>query len=257
MNITVIGSGNVATILGRLLKRNNHTVNEVVGRNEIAARILAKTLGAGFCSSLQQMNKDSDLFIIAVKDDAVAEVSAQLSLNEKIVIHTCGSVSAKVLEQTSKNYGVFYPLQSLRKEINYSPVIPFLVDGNNDNTRQTIFNLASSVSDSVIIADDEMRLQYHLSAIIVSNFSNHLFALAKEYCDKNNTDFKLLLPLIEETVHRMHYHDPAVMQTGPAARGDEITLQKHLVLLEPFPQLQKIYELMSESIKDYTNRNDQ
>jgi len=248
MNITVIGSGNVATILGKLLKKNNHTVNEVVGRNEIAVRNLAETLDAGFCSTLQQMNKDSDLFIIAVKDDAVAEVSGQLSLNEKTVVHTCGSVSAKVLEQASKNYGVLYPLQSLRKELNYSPAIPFLVDGNSDSTRQTVLNLASSVSGIVIGANDEIRLQYHLSAIVVSNFSNHLFALAKEYCDKNDTDFKLLLPLMEETVHRMHYYDPADMQTGPAARGDELTIQKHLKLLETFPALQKNYTLMSESI---------
>ncbi|HEX5150110.1 MAG TPA: DUF2520 domain-containing protein [Parafilimonas sp.] len=249
MNITIIGSGNVAVALGKLFKENNHAVNEVVGRNAITVRNLAETLGTGFCFSLDQMNTNSDMFVIAVKDDAVAEVSAQLNLHEKIVVHTCGSVSIKALEQTSKNYGALYPLQSLRKELNYSPVIPLLVDGNNDSTRQTIFNLASSVSDSVIIANDEMRLQYHLSAIIVSNFSNHLFALAKEYCDKNNTDFKLLLPLIEETVHRMHYYDPADMQTGPAARGDEITLQKHLVLLQSLPELQKIYELMSESIK--------
>jgi len=248
MNITVIGSGNVATVLGNLFKRNNHTINEVIGRNEITVRKLAETLDAGFCFNLEQLKKDSDVFVIAVKDDAVAEVSAQLRLNEKIVVHTCGSVLAKLLEQTSKNYGVLYPLQSLRKELNYSPVIPFLVDGNNDNTRQTILDLASSVSDSVIVADDEMRLQYHLSAIVVSNFSNHLFALAKEYCDKNDTDFKLLLPLMEETVHRMHYYDPADMQTGPAARGDELTIQKHLKLLETFPALQKIYTLMSESI---------
>ena len=256
MNITIIGSGNVASILGKLFKENNHAVKEVVGRNKITTRSLAETLDAGFCSSLQQMNKDSDIFVIAVKDNAVAKVSAELSLNEKTVVHTCGSVPAKVLEQTSKNYGVLYPLQSLRKELNYSPVIPFLVDGNNDITRESIFNFASSVSDSVTVADDKMRLHYHLSAIIVSNFSNHLFALAKEYCDNNNTDFKLLLPLIEETVHRIHHYAPAAMQTGPAARGDEITLQKHLVLLQTFPELQKIYMLMSESIRHYTNSND-
>jgi len=249
MNITTIGSGNVAGILGKVFKENNHVVNEVVGRNEITARSLSETLGAGFCPNLQRMNKDSDMFIIAVKDDAVADIGAQLSLSEKIVVHTCGSVSMDVLKIASKNYGVLYPLQSLRKELNYSPVIPFLVDGNNDAARENIFNFASSVSHSVIVANDEMRLHYHLSAIIVSNFSNHLFALANEYCKKNNIDFKLLLPLIEETVHRIHDHDPAAMQTGPAARGDEITLRKHLNLLKSFPELQKIYELMSESIK--------
>ena len=101
------------------------------------------------------------------------------------------------------------------------------------------------------MANDETRLQYHLSAIIVSNFSNHLFALAKEYADRNNIDFNLLLPLIEETVDRLRYFQPAAMQTGPAARGDETTMQKHLQLLNDFPQLRNIYEVMSDSIRRF------
>ena len=142
-----------------------------------------------------------------------------------------------------------YPLQSLRKELNYAPVIPFLVDGNNDFTREAIFNLATSLSQPVSFANDETRLQYHVSAIIVSNFTNHLFALAKNYCDANKTDFNLLLPLIEEIVHRLHNYDPSTMQTGPAIRGDETTIQKHLQLLNEFPALKNIYEVMSNSIK--------
>jgi predicted short-subunit dehydrogenase-like oxidoreductase (DUF2520 family) len=135
--------------------------------------------------------------------------------------------------------------------LNYSPVIPFLIDGNNNVTREIIFRLASSISKSVAIAGDEARLKYHLSAVIVSNFTNHLFALAKEYCDKNKIDFNLFLPLIEETVNRLHYHEPSETQTGPATRGDDSTIQKHLQLLNDFPQLKNIYEVMSESIKDF------
>ena len=57
------------------------------------------------------------------------------------------------------------------------------------------------------------------------------------------------MPLIEETVHRMHYYDPAVMQTGPAARGDERTIAKHVAMLENEPALKKIYTLITESIR--------
>lgn len=251
MIISIIGSGNTATVLGKLLKENNHTINEITGRNKTAVNNLAELLNAHACAELNKLNKNSDAYIIAVNDDAVAAVSVQLKLNNKIVVHTCGSVSVNVLEATSENYGVLYPLQSLRKEINYTPVIPFLVDGNNNFTKENVFNLASSISNSVTKADDATRLKYHLSAIVVSNFSNHLFALAKEYCDSNNTNFNLLLPLIKETVNRMHYYNPAAMQTGPAARGDETVIHKHLGLLNDFPQLKKTYEVMSESIKNY------
>ena len=250
MIISIIGSGNTATVLGKILKQNDHTISEIIGRNKMAVQKLAEDLNADARIKLNELNKNSDIYIIAVRDDAIAEVSAQLKLNDKIVVHTCGSVSVSVLKQSSKNIGILYPLQSLRKEINYLPRIPFLIDGNNDFTKKTISNLASSIADTVIPADDETRLQYHLSAIIVSNFTNHLFALANNYCNKTKAEFNLLLPLIEETVHRLHYYHPSEMQTGPAIRGDEKTMQKHLQLLEGFPQLKKLYQMMSESIKE-------
>lgn len=249
MKISIIGSGNTATVTGKLLVQNNHTVQEVAGRNKEAVMQLAIELNATTQTDITALDTCSDIYIIAVKDDAVAEVSNQLRLDDKIVVHTCGSVSMNVLANTSAKYGVLYPLQSLRKELSYVPSIPFLVDGSDDETKQVILQLASSISPNVLTADDEERLKYHLTAIIVSNFSNHLFALAKSYCDAHHTDFNLLLPLIEETVNRMHQYDPANMQTGPAARGDEAIIQKHLQLLDDSPQLKNIYEVMSRSIQ--------
>ena len=248
MIISIIGSGNTATALGRVFKKNAHVVNEIIGRNKTAVHELAKELDANACTDILQLNTNSEFYIIAVRDDAVAEVAAQVQIDNKIVVHTCGSVSIEVLAGTSTNFGVFYPLQTLRKELHYSPAIPFLVDGNNDHTKQMLYDIAASLSEQVLIANDEIRLQYHLSAIFVSNFSNHLFALAKQYCDTNNIDFGLLLPLLEETVNRLQFFEPATMQTGPAVRGDKATIQKHLRLLQPFPQLKHIYEVMSESI---------
>lgn len=249
MKITIIGSGNAATVLGKLLTKNNYSIHEVAGRNKEAVTGLATQLNARVQTDITALDKTSDIYIIAVKDDAVAEVSNQISIQDKIVLHTCGSVGIQVLANTSERYGVLYPLQSLRKELSYLPSIPFLVDGSDDAARQDIFQIASSISSNVIMADDALRLQYHLTAIIVSNFSNHLFALAKQYCEAHNTDFKLLLPLIEETVNRMHYFDPAKMQTGPAARGDESIIQKHLQLLNDAPQLKNLYEIMTRSIQ--------
>jgi predicted short-subunit dehydrogenase-like oxidoreductase (DUF2520 family) len=251
MIISIIGSGNTATVLGKLFAEKKHTISEVSGRNKTAVNVLADKLNANVCVNINELNKNSDIYIIAVKDDAVDEVSSELKLNNKIVVHTAGSVAINVLKGASENYGVLYPLQSLRKELNYAPAIPFLVDGNNDSTAKTISNLAASISPNVFIADDETRLRYHLSAIIVSNFTNHLFVLAKDYCDKNKIEFNLLLPLIKETVKRLHSYEPSEMQTGPAIRGDEQTIQKHLQLLNDFPQLKNIYEMMSESIMKF------
>ena len=249
MTISIIGSGNTATVLGKMLVENNHSINEIIGRNKMAVHQLAEMLHANACTDFNKADTKSDVYIIAVKDDVVAQVSNQLKLHEKIVVHTAGSVAMNVLKNASANYGVLYPLQSLRKELNNTPAVPFLIDGNNDFTKQTIVDLAKSISKTVFITDDETRLHYHVSAIIVSNFTNHLFTLTKNYCNTNHIDFTFLLPLIEETVNRLHDHEPSAMQTGPAIRKDEATMQKHLQLLNNFPELKKVYALMSDSIQ--------
>lgn len=248
MKISIIGSGNVATVLGRLLKQKNFTVEEVVSRNKIHAERLAQELNAHAIENIESLSKNSDVYIIAVNDDAVEKVSNKLNVDNKIAVHTCGSASIDILKNTSKNFGVLYPLQSLRKEISYAPVIPFLISANNEQTKDVIKKIASLLSNNVAEANDEQRLRYHLSAVIVSNFTNHLFVLADEYCKTNHLNFSLLLPLIQEIVRRLEAFHPAEMQTGPAIRGDISTIEKHLDLLKDFPQLKNIYQVISESI---------
>jgi predicted short-subunit dehydrogenase-like oxidoreductase (DUF2520 family) len=248
MKISIIGAGNVATVLGRLLKSKKFIIEEIVSRNKMHAEKLAQELNAHAAGNIQNLSKRSDVYIVAVNDDAVETVSNQLRLDEKIVVHTCGSASINVLKNTSKNFGVLYPLQSLRKEIPYLPVIPFLIDGNNDYSKRMISELAKSLSDNITEANDAQRMQYHLSAVITSNFTNHLLALTDEYCRINNIKFSQLLPLMQEVINRINMFHPAQMQTGPAVRNDVSTIEKHLALLKDFPQLKNIYEIISESI---------
>ncbi|HYJ62968.1 MAG TPA: DUF2520 domain-containing protein [Parafilimonas sp.] len=250
MKISFIGSGNVATVLGRLLKQKNFIINEVVSRDKTHALHLAKELDAIAIDDIKALSKNSDVYIIAVNDGAIEAVSNQLNTSEKIVVHTCGSASINLLRNASKNFGVLYPLQSLRKEISYLSAIPFLIDASNNYSKNVIITLAEAISDNIKEANDEQRMQYHLAAIVVSNFTNHLFALAQEYCIANKIEFSLLLPLIEEVINRLKSFKPAEMQTGPAIRGDISTIQKHLSLLKDFPQLKNIYEVMSESIAE-------
>ncbi|HYK48047.1 MAG TPA: DUF2520 domain-containing protein [Parafilimonas sp.] len=253
MKITIVGAGNVGTVLGRVLKEKGHSINEVFSRKHFHAITLADELQARVCHDLKQINTESDLYIVAISDDAVGTISASLQLEKQIILHTSGSIPIQYLKNVSENYGVLYPLQSLRKETHDIPSMPFLVDGNNKDTLQQITNLAISISPQVIVANDETRFHYHLTAVIVSNFTNHLYALGKQYADQNEIDFKLLMPLIEEIVRRLYHYEPAKMQTGPAVRGDKNTIDKHLALLEQFPQLRDVYAVMSESISGFRN----
>ena len=62
-------------------------------------------------------------------------------------------------------------------------------------------------------------------------------------------DFKLMIPLLVETVTRMQDHFPAELQTGPAIRNDVSTIEKHRELLQEYPELLEIYEFFTERIR--------
>ncbi|HYK47658.1 MAG TPA: NAD(P)-binding domain-containing protein, partial [Parafilimonas sp.] len=166
MKITIVGAGNVGTVLGRRLKEKGHAINEIYSRNHSHAVALSDELQARVCHDLKQINKQSDLYIVAVSDDALGRISASLQLDKQIILHTSGSISIGYLRNVSENYGVLYPVQSLRKETHDIPSMPFLVDGNNKDTLQQITNLAISISPQVIVANDETRFHYHLTAVI-------------------------------------------------------------------------------------------
>jgi predicted short-subunit dehydrogenase-like oxidoreductase (DUF2520 family) len=251
MNVVLIGSGNVSTVLGRLIKSAGHTLTEVVSRNKTNAQSLATELNAEAQTNIAAITKNSDIYIIAVSDNAIETIAEEMQLKNKIVVHTSGAVSKNVLQNISEHFGVLYPLQSLRKESEHIPEIPLLIDGNTQETIQMIETFAETISKKIFHANDEQRLKLHLSAVVVSNFTNHLYTLAAEYCKKEGTDFSLLVPLIEEVAERVREYEPKLMQTGPAIRNDTVTIQKHLELLSNHPQLRNVYEEMTKSIERF------
>ena len=248
MRIVIIGTGNTATVLGRLFKRAGHTISQVVGRTTTHTEQLGKILHAKITTDPKQMNPREDLYIIAVSDDAISQVASWLRVDKKLVVHTAGSVDIEIISRCSKNYGVLYPLQSLRKEMDELPIVPFLVEGNTEDDGALIHDLASTISGNVNFATGRQRLMTHIAAIMVNNFTNHLYGVTEDFCDKENVDFKMLQPLILETAARLHKFPALDMQTGPASRNDTATIKKHVQLLEQYPVQKSIYEFLTESI---------
>lgn len=249
MNIVLLGSGNTATVLAKMIKKADHSIVQVWSRNAAHAEALAAKVNAKAIASLNDITTEADICIMAVTDSAIPELAKQLTLKRKILVHTAGSVSKEVLRNSSPNYGVLYPLQSLRKEMIVIPPVPFLVDGNSDEVNVLLADFAASFSDNVLPADDDTRLKMHLAAVMVSNFTNHLYALTEDYCKDRKLDFKLLHPLIIEVACRLTQGNAIDMQTGPARRGDEETIKKHLLLLEIDEHMQDLYHELSESIR--------
>jgi predicted short-subunit dehydrogenase-like oxidoreductase (DUF2520 family) len=248
MRIALIGSGNVATVLGRLIRKNNHEVIQVISREAAHAKLLADELGGSYTDFNGQPDMNADMFIVAIADKGLDHLFTGFGMGSKLVVHTAGSVSINVLNKLSTNFGVLYPLQSLRKEMQAIPTVPFLVDGNREETAKFIAEFAYTISGSVKRAGDEERLRLHAAAVIVSNFTNHLYAIAEDFCRKEKVDFDMLRPLILETAARVQQVSPSKVQTGPASRKDILTMDKHLRLLASHPKLRTMYLRITDSI---------
>ncbi len=248
MRVSLIGSGNVAFILGRLLKANGIDILQVTGRNKALVKELADEVNAAVNYQVEAINPDADLYIICVSDSSIQSVVKSFPVKNKVVVHTSGSVSMTVLKEASLKYGVLYPLQSLKKEMDHFPDIPFLINGSSIEVTNNLLDFARGIAKKVEFADDVTREKLHTAAVIVSNFTNHLYALTHNFCQQEKVDFNSLVPLIKEVASRTAFYLPAEMQTGPAIRNDQVIIQRHLEMLSPYPQIKEIYSLLTESI---------
>lgn len=248
MKVVIVGSGNVATVLGKVIHNAGHEIVQVLSRNENHAKELAQIFNCSSGSFKTANYKEADIFLLAITDTALYHLDQYIQLGNKLVVHTAGSVSKEVLKNVSSDYGIIYPLQSLIKSEEEMPEIPLLVDGSNTKTLATIRDFSKTLSGKVTVADDQERLKFHVAAVLVNNFTNHLFAMGDEFCKKEDIDFEKLYPLIEETIRRVKLHPPQTVQTGPAIREDIYTLGKHLQILSAHPDLKYLYLKLSESI---------
>jgi len=253
--ITVIGSGNVGYHLAQRLKACGHEICQVYSRTPTKSTTLSNLTNSQAINDLKLLSTDADIYIVAVRDDAVKTLAEEISfLNDynKIIAHTSGSVPSTVFQGLFKNFGVFYPLQtfSIQKEANFEQ-LPFCIYGNTPSTEEKLELLAKTICPNVYLVNDEQRSTLHLTAVIVNNFSNYLYGIAHEICEDKNVSFDILKPLIEETVEKIKQHPPKDVQTGPAARGDSDTIGKHLKILKEYPNYQPIYELLTKGILDW------
>ena len=245
MKTVIIGSGNVAYHLAKAFTQNNIKVHQIYGRNEIELSKISSEFNIPYSN---ENLEEAELFIIAVSDSSVENVSELIKNENALVAHTSGSLPKEILKGNYRKAS-FYPLQtfSKTKDLDYSK-IPFFIEAENQIDEKTLFELASIISDNVENSDYEKRKYIHLTAVFACNFVNHLFARAKEISDSQDLDFNYFLPLINETVEKIHHLDPKLAQTGPAARGDERVLKLHEELIKNEEQL-NIYKTLNESIK--------
>lgn len=248
MKVVLLGSGNTATVLGGMIKNAGHQVEQVLSRNIDHAKQLAQQLNCDYDLLSAHAYKDADIYIIALHDHVLENLDRFTGLKDKFIVHTAAGVPMEVLAKASPNHGVLYPLQTLSKYVEHTPVIPLMVDANNSENLDTLFTFARSLSNLVSHVNDKQRLAYHVAAVFAANYANHMFAIAEIYCQRENLDFKNLHPIINELCVKVNQYSPFLTQTGPAIRDDVFTISKHLEALNAYPELKYIYLKITESI---------
>ena len=242
--IAILGAGNVAWHLAPALENAGHMITEVYARDiEKAGRITERVYAALAKEDLDFSESEAEIFILAVKDDAILEIADSVILPEgSILVHTSGTMPLDVLGYSSASYtGIFYPLQSftMGQKMDLSEV-PFLLESDDQEVLQKLKKLAKSVSNLTYFVRSKDRKAVHVAAVFASNFSNHMIRIAEEIMRRQGLDFEMIKPLIIETISK----------SLPAIREDYEVLEDHHRFLNYNEQIAEIYRLISQDIID-------
>ncbi|WP_298479930.1 Rossmann-like and DUF2520 domain-containing protein [uncultured Maribacter sp.] len=245
LEVVILGTGNIAQhLFDTLTTYNDITVVQVVGRNPKALAYFGEK--SDIQTSFKKI-KTADLYIIAVSDNALGDVSHYLHGKKGVIAHTTGSISMNILQE-HKNHGVFYPLQTFTKnqKVNFKTV-PLCIEANNNESYSLLKKLAEVLSDNVYDITSEQRKKLHLAAVFINNFSNYVYQIGNDICEENNLSFDILKPLILETAKKATLFNPETVQTGPGRRNDLETIDIHKEQIKNIEHL-KIYNVMTDAI---------
>lgn len=252
MKIAFIGSGNLATHLSLALKAAGEEIIQVYSRTDAHAKELADKLGCIHTTNLDKIYLNADVYILSVKDDAISQIADSIchKCPHALFVHTAGSVLMDIFKGKANHYGVLYPMQTFSKarKVHFLP-IPCFIEASSKEDLAIIRSLAESISDHVVDCDSEKRKKLHLAAVFACNLTNHCYRLAERVLQEEEIDWKLYLPLIDETAKKVSEMSPKDAQTGPMVRYDVNVMNRQLALI-PDERTRQIYRLMAESIHE-------
>ena len=243
ISIAILGFGNVGHNLYRAFRKRPVKVLQVFS----PSLKVSEEAGTQFINDVSQLEK-ADIYIVAIKDNAIPSFTDSLPFENRLVVHTSGTSALNSISEKQRR-GVFYPLQTFSKEaeVNWK-TIPICIESEHKEDLPLLQELGNILSENVVEISTEKRQELHLGAVWVNNFSNHLFHLAEDFLKEAHVDFNLLRPLIMETARKLEAMSPSEAQTGPAKRHDTQTMEAHLKLLKA-PKHKEIYKLLSKSIQ--------
>lgn len=239
----------MGTALAVLLSRKGYKVAGVYSRSRSSAeRLAGEVPGCRVLDSSQGVAEAADLTFITTPDNAIAEVVSQVKwLRGRSVVHCSGADSTDILEPARKSgatAGCFHPLQTLadvRQAIANIPGSTFAIEAE-EPLLTTLKDMAKALGGHWIELKAGDKVAYHAAAVFACNYLVTLVKMAtdlwKTFSIPSDQATHALLPLIRGTLNNIENIGIPQCLTGPIARGDTGTVNKHLrVLREKTPAL--------------------
>ncbi|WP_440423634.1 Rossmann-like and DUF2520 domain-containing protein [Prevotella merdae] len=251
MKTVIVGAGNVATHIAKTLAAHNCAPVQIWSRHADTAAVLAREVGSKAVARFEDIDTDSDVYIVSVADQALEGVIKDLCrcCKQGVFVHTAGTMSMDLFEGECNHYGVLYPMQTFSKDkaLDFKKV-PCFVEASDQMAYETIMQLANTLSDNVHRLEGKDRKWLHVAAVFACNFANACYTMAERILREHGLDFDVMLPLVDETTAKLHSMSPVEAQTGPAARNDHNVMNRHMDMLKDNADMQAVYRMMSEII---------
>ncbi len=244
----VIGAGNMASYL---LSHQPpvFTCMGIYSKTAAKAALLSQQFGVPHLNSLSDIAATPlDYIFLAVSDTAIPSLLHSIATTALFISFSGMLDEHQLAIASNKAIATLWPLYSINTTVKHSTPIPFII--NNETTQHSaeLRFLASQYSTTIIELSYEQRKAAHLAAVVLNNFVNHLYAVTQAFCEEHQIDPLILNPLVQQTAAQYAALNAQNTQTGPAIRGDQDSIQKHLEILQN-SHLESIYTLLTESIK--------
>ena len=257
MKIVIIGAGNVATHIAKALAAHNLAPAQIWSRHANTAAALAGQVGSQAVANIEDIDTDADIYVISVTDQALEQVITGLCAHcrQGVFVHTAGTMPMELFEGKCRHYGVLYPMQTFSKDksLDFNK-IPCFVEASDQLADDAIMQVTNLLSDNVHRLAGKDRKWLHVAAVFACNFSNACYTMAERILQAHGLSFDVMLPLVDETTAKLHSLSPVEAQTGPAARNDHNVMNRHKDMLKDAPDMQAVYQMMSEIIMNSKNK---
>ena len=259
MDLAVVGAGRVGTSLAVLWRRAGHRIVAVAGgaaTPERAARFLPEVPVLDAIGTA----KGAEVVVIATPDAAIGRVCEEMATAGALdaanaVVHASGATGLDALA-TAAAVGAstlsIHPLQTcptVEAGVERIPGSTFAVTAGDDDGYALGEGLAKDAGGNPVRIDDERKPLYHAAAVFASNYLVTVTALAEELglAAGIQDPIAAFAPLQEATLANIARVGPEEALTGPAVRGDAITLQRNLEALERYaPDAVRSYVVLAD-----------